>query len=180
MSADDVERDDDADGAALHRANSQQAHINRLERLRSTGDSSVIGVSFHKVCCVCGEVLNGKTRFKDSQGRYWCPTCNEADHAKVKPEPCADCGIEMSRMDLKEVNGLLLCPVCVSKCMEESRAVTEVRLRALAHHTHTASADKKPKGGPAAAKKKSNTLLVVILGGIVIATIVAILVIIAM
>lgn len=174
MSANEAGSDSDRDGAALHKANAQQAHVNRLERLRSNGDSSVIGVAFHKVCCVCGEVLNHRTRFKDSQGRYWCPTCNEADQAKVKPEPCADCGIEMSRIDLKEVNGLMLCPVCVEKCFREGQAVTQVRLRALAHGRVAAA---KPKPSKSARRRRSNAVLAVVLAAVVLATLIAIVVI---
>lgn len=172
MSTDDSAKE----GAALHRANAQQARITRLERLRSSGDTSVMGVVVHKVCCICGEVLNHKPRFKDSQGRYWCPTCNEADHEKVMPAPCADCGIEMSRRDMKEVNGLLLCPVCVEKCAHESRAVVEMRLRGLSH-----GHEKEHKATHTAAKvqasyKKSNRTLMIVIGVLVALAIIAVLI----
>lgn len=125
--------EDGRDAGALSRANQQQARSKRLERLHSNGDTSVVGVTVHKVCCVCGAVLNHKPRFRDGQGRYWCPTCNEADHERVRPVPCADCGIEMPRLEMKQVNDLLLCPVCVEKFMTDSRAVAEMRVRALSH-----------------------------------------------
>lgn len=132
MSGEQDVDDREAGGAGLHRANEQQARLKKLERVKS-GDSSLDGVVVHKVCCVCGAILNHKMRFKDHEGRYWCPKCNEADQSKVKPLPCADCGIEMSRMDLKEVSGLLLCPVCVSKVASQGVAVAQVRLSALQH-----------------------------------------------
>ena len=135
--------DSGRDAGALNRANAQQARANKLERLSSSGDSSLMGVTAHKVCCVCGTMLNHKPRFKDGQGRYWCATCNEADHKQVRPAPCADCGIEMSRLEMKEVSGLLLCPVCIEKFMTDSKAVGDMRIRALTHGPHaTAVAEK--------------------------------------
>jgi hypothetical protein len=130
--------EDGSEAGALSRADRHQARGKKLERL-SSGDSSVVGVKLHKVCCVCGELLNHKPRFKDHEGRYWCPSCNEADHQKVRPIPCADCGIEMSRLDMKEVNGLFICPVCMEKFVNDSKAVAEVRIRALAHGRPTKS-----------------------------------------
>jgi len=124
--------EDGHDAGALSRANQQQARIHRLERL-SSGDSSMVGEHVHKVCCVCGEILNHKPRFKDREGRYWCPTCNAADHEKVRPVPCADCGIEVPRADMKELHGVMLCPVCVEKFLHDSKAMAEVRLQALVH-----------------------------------------------
>ena len=123
------------DAGAPARAESPLAGGHNSERTRSS-DESVAGVTVHKVCCVCGELLNHKTRFKDSHGRYWCATCNEADHRITRPAPCADCGNEMPRLELKEIHGLLLCPVCVNKFMNDSKAVAELRIRALAHGPH--------------------------------------------
>lgn len=123
------------EAGALRRADSHAARSNTSDRIRSS-DESVAGVGVHKVCCVCGEMLNHKTRFKDSQGRYWCASCNEEDHRKVRPVPCVDCGNEMPRMVMKEVRGLLFCPVCVGKLMTESKVVAESRIRALAHGPH--------------------------------------------
>lgn len=132
MSTEEHVEDREVDGGALHRATQQQARVKHTDRVRS-GDSSVDGMVVHKVCCVCGEVLNRKTRFKDHEGRYWCAMCNEADQSKVRPIPCADCGIEMPRVDLKDVGGVMLCPVCVSKMAGEGQAVAELHLSALAH-----------------------------------------------
>jgi len=39
-------------------------------------------------------------------------------------------------MEMKEIRGLLFCPVCVGKFMTESKVVAESRLRALAHGPH--------------------------------------------
>ena len=140
-----------------------------------SGDSSLNGVTFHKVCCVCGEVLNRKMRFKDHEGRYWCATCNEADQEKVKPAPCADCGIEMSRMDLKEVSGLLLCPVCVSKVATQGKAVSDVRLRALVHsQEHDAASARTAKKVAHSHKSDSGAMMWVAAGAIAIALVVVI------
>lgn len=32
-----------------------------------------------KVCCECGKDLSKGQRIKDSEGRYWCPSCDETD-----------------------------------------------------------------------------------------------------
>lgn len=101
-----------SDGAALHRANAQQSRVNRLERYRSNGDSSLMGTVVHKVCCICGCDLTHKIRFKDNSGKYWCSRCNDADHEHKRPSPCADCGTEVPHDQLIEVGGVLLCTTC--------------------------------------------------------------------
>lgn len=117
-----------SDGTSLHRANFQQARVTRLERLRSCGESSVMGTVIHKVCCQCGSELNHRTRFKDSQGRYWCPECNDIDRKKVLPTPCADCHLDLPRSDLVEYRGRLLCPVCIEQHRyDEKQATLEVK-----------------------------------------------------
>lgn len=125
---DDGQRDRDEaaerdDGIALHRASAEQAKRRRLERFRSSGDSSLMGQVVHKVCCVCGTELNHRPRFKDAEGRYWCPTCNEADHVKKQLVLCADCRTELPRAELKEQGGDLVCSACLERRRGEHRLV---------------------------------------------------------
>lgn len=103
-----------SDGIEMHRASSMQARAKQLGRLRA-GESSIIGIVAHKVCCQCGMELNGRPRFKDSAGRYWCPTCNDHDHERNLPVPCADCGNELLHEQLKEFGGAMLCELCIEK-----------------------------------------------------------------
>ena len=53
------------DGASLRRADAEQARVNRLERFRSNGDSSLMGTVALKTCHVCGCDLAHKIRFKN-------------------------------------------------------------------------------------------------------------------
>jgi len=164
-------------GAAMKRAAEQQARAARMERFKSSGDSSLQGVVIHKVCCVCSAILNHKPRFKDHEGRYWCPRCNREDHEKVRPAPCADCGIEMPRADMREVGTLLLCPVCVTKVMKEGRAVAEVRLRALAHGKQDSTAVERTAAKVKTSRKGGNKGLFAAMVLVVVLAIIAILVI---
>src|SRR5512133_3524859 len=113
------------DGSSLRRANEQQARVNRLERFRSSGDSSLMG-HVVKVCCVCGCDLTHKMRFKDGSGKYWCSRCNDAAHERTRPASCADCGIEMPRDQMIEARGMVLCPVCNEK---RQKAQSPLQLR---------------------------------------------------
>lgn len=81
-----------------------------------------------KVCCVCGENLEGKPRMKDSSGRYWCYECGIADQQKkhmstagttamgamVKPI-CAECNQAFKAEELLEYAGRQLCAECINK-----------------------------------------------------------------
>jgi hypothetical protein len=115
-------------GSGLRRANAQQARVTRLERLRSSGESSLMGQVVHKACCVCGCDLNHRARFKDGSGKYWCPHCNELDHERTRPTICADCCIEMKRSDMVELagQGVFLCPACDEK-RKKSDSPVQVR-----------------------------------------------------
>lgn len=96
----------------------------------SSGDSTTMGTAVSKVCCVCGMGLAGRTRYKDSGGRYWCPACNEKDQARKEPAVCPDCSANFTKADLIEFKGTLVCHTC----WERRRAALrreEARLRAV-------------------------------------------------
>ena len=93
-------------------------------------DSSAYGVAVVKSCCVCQADLHGKTRYKDSTGRYWCPTCNEKDQLAKESADCPDCNQTFTRENLVDFKGLPVCPACWEKRRISARR-EESRLRAL-------------------------------------------------
>jgi len=44
-----------------------------------SNDTSFASVAVVKTCCACGTSVSGQPRMKDSQGRYWCVPCGEAE-----------------------------------------------------------------------------------------------------
>ena len=96
----------------------------------SSADSSVMGAISGKSCCVCGVDLRGRMRYKDSGGRYWCPSCNEKDQMSRQPATCPDCSAAMTRADLVEFKGTAVCPQCWEKRRAASRR-EEARIRAV-------------------------------------------------
>ena len=106
------------------------------------------GVAAGKVCCVCGKDVNGRKRFKDAQGRYWCVACNDAglhpipEAAKVGAHACGDCGKVLSAGELQDYHGQKLCEGC--KVKHQLRAKREEgRMAALAREEKTKSAHRK-------------------------------------
>lgn len=70
-----------------------------------------------KICCICGADVTGKRRYKDKQGRYYCPDCNLIDTERQPPAPpppsvCVDCQKTFPREQLAEENGQLICETC--------------------------------------------------------------------
>lgn len=96
----------------------------------SSSDSSVMGAIGGKSCCICGVDLQGRMRYKDSGGRYWCPSCNEKDQMSRQPATCPDCSASMTRADLVEFKGTAVCPQCWEKRRAAARR-EEARIRAI-------------------------------------------------
>ena len=109
-----AEKYDDQESLAAEDSGAPKAEL-------SSGDSSALGVSVHKVCCRCGTELSGKTRFKDSQGKYWCPACNEKDQLRQQPAVCPDCKGEFTRADLQEFKGTAVCAECWEKRKQSAK-----------------------------------------------------------
>jgi hypothetical protein len=72
-----------------------------------------------KTCVQCGKNLNGQKRMKDSQGRYWCLECGEADQKKkaasaaaVGANICSGCGDTFPAHQLQAWGSKRLCPKC--------------------------------------------------------------------
>ena len=96
----------------------------------SSSDSSIMGAINTKTCCICGVDVHGRMRYKDSSGRYWCPSCNEKDQLSRQPAACPDCNAAMTRADLVEFKGTAVCPACWEKRRASSRR-EEARVRAI-------------------------------------------------
>ena len=90
------------------------AYVDWGERFHGA-DSSILGTTVLKACCQCGIELNQRKRFKDTQGRYWCPDCNAADHIRHQPAPCEDCRTAFPRDQMKEDHGKFICEECLGK-----------------------------------------------------------------
>ncbi|MGE5608132.1 MAG: hypothetical protein ACM359_02665 [Bacillota bacterium] len=68
-----------------------------------------------KVCCVCGQGVSGRKRYKDTAGKYWCEECARADSLRKHPAACADCQQTFPGGDLVEYEGVRLCRDCAGK-----------------------------------------------------------------
>ena len=93
------------------------------------GDSSVLGTKL-KICSVCGLDLMGRTRFKDTQGLYWCNACNDRDQASKEPASCPDCQVQFTKADLLEFKGTPVCKDCWEKRRQATRR-EESRIRGI-------------------------------------------------
>lgn len=68
-----------------------------------------------KICNQCGKDLVGKPRQKDSQGRYWCIPCSEADklhQLHIESGICEGCGESPGKAALLIIGGQNLCAAC--------------------------------------------------------------------
>ena len=78
-----------------------------------------------KVCCKCGRSVSGQKRMKDSEGRYWCLPCGQADQRAKKKgasgtTACAKCGTATPAKQLKEYGRLSYCKKCFKKVTHTS------------------------------------------------------------
>lgn len=99
-------------------------------RTDSSADSTITSAGTPKLCCMCGADVHGKTRYKDSGGRYWCAACNDADVKRRQPATCPDCSKEMTFGDLIEFKGTPVCQACWEKRRQSAKR-EEARLRAI-------------------------------------------------
>lgn len=72
-----------------------------------------------KVCCQCGKNLSGQQRMKDSEGKYWCIPCGEADRSKRRlmatRTVCGGCGDNFAEHELTELGSVVYCKKCLKK-----------------------------------------------------------------
>jgi hypothetical protein len=72
-----------------------------------------------KVCCACGDDVNGQPRMKDSKGRYWCVPCGEADQRNKQitstTAPCHGCHKPFLKSKLEPHAGTWYCKACLKK-----------------------------------------------------------------
>jgi formylmethanofuran dehydrogenase subunit E len=80
--------------------------------------------STSKVCVQCGRDVTGAQRMRDSQGKYWCIACGEADQRKRKGSEgvtCAGCSKTFPASAITTVNLLPYCGKCAKKRKSASR-----------------------------------------------------------
>ena len=72
-----------------------------------------------KSCCACGVSVSGQARMKDSQGKYWCIACGEADqrrkHITATSAPCAACRKSFPKGKLDKDGEWFFCKPCLKK-----------------------------------------------------------------
>jgi hypothetical protein len=86
--------------------------------MASTASSST------KVCVQCGRDVTGAQRMRDSQGKYWCIACGEADQRKRKGSEgvtCAGCSKTFPQTAITNVNMLPYCMKCAKRRKSASR-----------------------------------------------------------
>ena len=120
------------------------AYVDWGERFHGA-DSSILGTTAYKACCQCGIELNHRTRFKDSQGRYWCPDCNAVDHVRHQPAPCEDCRTAFPRDLMKEDHGKFVCEECLGKRLLGSIEMPEPHKPAAASVATVAAPPARPE-----------------------------------
>src|SRR3954470_6002196 len=83
-----------------------------------SNDTSFASVAV-KSCCACGTDVAGQPRMKDSQGRYWCVPCGEADQRKKQmaatEAPCAGCHKMFAKGKLDKHGEGFYCKACLKK-----------------------------------------------------------------
>lgn len=106
----------------------------------TTSDTSV-GM---KQCCACGVDVAGQQRMKDSQGRYWCVPCGQADQRKKMMTathlPCAACRKTFAKGKLNKDGEHFFCKACLKKRTAASRRTTGAATTAARATGHGASA----------------------------------------
>jgi hypothetical protein len=80
--------------------------------------SSDTSVNAIKVCCACGADVTGRARMKDSQSRYWCIECGEADKRRKAlsgvTDMCVGCRKPFPKAKLKKHGEYHYCPTCLA------------------------------------------------------------------
>ena len=83
-----------------------------------SSDTSVASVAV-KSCCACGSDVTGQPRMKDSQGRYWCVPCGEADQRRkamtATTANCAGCHKPFPKGKLDKHGEHFFCKTCLKK-----------------------------------------------------------------
>jgi hypothetical protein len=107
-----------------------------------------------KSCCACGADVAGQPRMKDSQGRYWCVACGEADQKKkaiASPTaPCAGCHQAFAKGKLEKLGEHFFCKACLKKRSKVGGSRVTPAAPAMAAsttHAHAGGAMAMPRGG---------------------------------
>jgi hypothetical protein len=76
-----------------------------------------------RICTGCGDDLNGKKRYKDEAGEYWCPACNKdmtRKQGKTRVR-CPFCEQVVTEASLITYELTRICPTCYSQRTAEGR-----------------------------------------------------------
>lgn len=69
-----------------------------------------------KLCVQCKADVTHSKRMKDSQGKYWCPSCAKEDSKKkhTSKVACADCRGKYPPTEVQTIEGEVVCNNCVA------------------------------------------------------------------
>lgn len=91
-------------------------------------DTSVMAI---KACCACGADVAGQPRMKDSQGKYWCVPCGQADQRTKQITAthanCSGCHKSFAKGKLDKLGEGFYCKACLKKRTQPGSRVTAAK-----------------------------------------------------
>lgn len=106
-----------------------------------------------KSCCACGADVTGAPRMKDSQSRYWCMPCGEADQRRKQltatHAPCAGCRQQFPKGKLDKHGEHFFCKGCLKKRTRATGTGTAAAASASSHAATTTVVKPASRGGGA-------------------------------
>ena len=82
-----------------------------------------------KSCCACGVDVTGQPRMKDSQSRYWCMPCGQADQKRKMAASthlaCAGCRKLLPKGKLDKHGEYFYCKPCLKQRTKAAAAEVE-------------------------------------------------------
>ena len=116
----------DAGAIPGDKSKKKSGRYTRGSSMRSSSDTSVASVAV-KSCCSCGSDVTGQPRMKDSQGRYWCGPCGQADQRRkamtATTANCAGCHKPFPKGKLDKHGEHFFCKACLKKRTKTPSAV---------------------------------------------------------
>lgn len=91
-----------------------------------------------KTCCACGADVTGQPRMKDSQSRYWCMPCGQADQRRKQLTAthahCAGCKQSFPKGKLDKQGEHFFCKGCLKK-RSRAASVAAANATSAGHET---------------------------------------------
>lgn len=127
-----------------------------------------------KTCCACGADVTGQPRMKDSQSRYWCMPCGEADQRRKQitatHATCAGCRQNFPKGKLDKDGEYFFCKGCLKK---RSRAASVAASRGSAPATVPMTSSSHGSSAMAASSAGGDRRRVMLMAGVLLALLIA-------